>query len=143
MLTVFAVMGFTNSYVDYIMNFCSHNPVLRIRGIDEYYEEGISITRVTPDLLDVLNNKVSKDNVYPVFIETPADQILKEGIKACSKGDGTYVGMAQTFLADDKTYSASALSGVGAYKISTDNACDAAYEFLSYVKKVVAERSSQ
>lgn len=135
---IFILLGKTYSYKKYIKEHCSHNPALHCCDVWEVDEHKVNV--VYGNIDDHVNLVAKyKHQVYPVYIDTPDDQILKAGLEEVEKGCGTYRNLCEMFVKECDKYSDDVLIGIEAHMIQENNACDACYEFIAYVREVLTK----
>lgn len=135
---IFLLMGKTNSYKEYIKKHCSYNPVLMCVDIWDVSDNGLYVVTGNMTTYKDLFEKFG-DQVHPFYIDTPDDQILYAGIEIVKGGYGTYQNMCQTFIDECKEYEADKLRKINAVIIREDNACDACYSFIHYIKEILSK----
>lgn len=132
---VFVLLGKTNSYKDYILSFCSHNPAINVTTKDKLDESKINVLEGSIDYCAGMKT-ASGVRLRPVFISTPAEQIIMAGLKS-AVGEEQISKMCETFLNEGRIYSEDKLYVIEAHTIEADNACDACIQFMDYVKQTV------
>lgn len=136
MNVIFLLMGKTRSYKEFIKSYCAHNPALSCGTM--YNMDKGKINVITGGVAEHTELYDKYQNlVHPVFIDTPGDQILSAGIVEVVGGSGTYQQICELYTSECKMYSNEYLKKIGAKIIKADNACDAAFEFMKYMKETV------
>lgn len=132
MATVILLLGHTYSYKSYIMEHCMHNPALNCTTI-HCIKAGCR--NIAVGNMNDYNNLDGNHTVLPVYIDTPADEVIKAGLKAVKDEKWTYTALCEKFLAETKEYDEKVLERIKAHIINATNAVDACYEFIKYLKE--------
>lgn len=131
----FLLLGKRYSWTQFVFEFCKHNPAIRCVTEIDRNEGELFVLKVTAKRATELIEEYGI-SVFPVFIDTPPDIILQDGIEACKRGAEPYEDMAKHFIEDCSIYTEQFFVSINAHRISATNPADAAVDFVNYMKSV-------
>lgn len=135
---VFLILGRTYSYKDYVYQHCKHVKSLHCTNETQINKNKINVVVGDMDTYTVLR-KYYDDILYPVYIHTPSDEVLAQGLKEVKGGRGACEGLCKTFLNEGRLYDINVLSNIEAYIINKPGPVSSYDSFIEYIESIVSD----
>lgn len=113
---IFLLLGKTHSHKRYVKERCKHIHVLNCVESWEINDEEVNVVVGGMSDYERIKDK-HRCPVYPVFIHTSDEHVLRVGLDAVMHGQGTCHNLCSTFLQETKEYNDESLKDIGAYII--------------------------